>query len=506
MSTRARSILLALAVLLIALNLRPAVVGVSPLLTQIQADLGIGSAVAGLLTTLPVLCFGLLAPTSGTLIRRIGLETTLLAALVVLTAGILVRLVPSLATLLAGSVLAGVAIAVGNTLMPVVVKRDFPHRTGLMTGAYSTMLSGGGALAAAVMVPIENATGLGWRPALSLWAVLSGLAILLWLPWVRSSRRAGTAGTARSAAPVRGLWRSPLAWQVTLTMGLQSLQFYSFTAWAPTLFVDRGRSAAEAGLLLSLAGLCSLVTSAATPVLATRRPSQFHLVALLVGLWVVGYVGLLIAPGSLAPLWMVLVGLGQGVGISLGLTLITLRSPDAAHTSQLSGMAQGVGYVIAAAGPLGLGAIHDATGSWTWPVVALLVMLVPLTVAGLGAARDRHVGAPPAPEPEPEAVAAAARAVDTVPAGDGAPRLRGRVHARGEPVSGASVTLVDDAGRQLGRTETADDGSYALEVPGTSALLVCAAEGHEPVARRATAGRADVELAPRATDEPIAGR
>ncbi|GAA4848705.1 CynX/NimT family MFS transporter [Actinomycetospora corticicola] len=391
---RLRAALLVVAVLLIALNLRPAVVAVSPLVAQIRADLGISSAVAGLVTTLPVLCFGLLAPVAGRLARRIGLETTLLAALLVLTTGILLRLAPSLAALLAGSLLAGVAIAIGNTLMPVVVKRDFPHRTGLMTGAYSTMISGGGALSAAVMVPIEQATGLGWRPALALWAIGAGLAILLWSPWVLAARREAAANpTAVRAAPVRGLWRSPLAWQVTLFMGLQSLQFYSFTAWAPTLFVERGRTPSEAGLLLGLTGVASLVTSALTPVLATRRPSQFHLVAALIGLWVVGYLGLLLAPDASAPLWMAVIGLGQGVGISLALTLITLRSPDAAHTSELSGMAQGVGYVLAAGGPFVLGAVRDLTGGWTWPIVGLLVCLVPLAVAGTGAARDRHVGA-----------------------------------------------------------------------------------------------------------------
>jgi CP family cyanate transporter-like MFS transporter len=398
--SRARTAALVVAVLLIAGNLRPAVVAVSPLLSQIRADLGIGSAVAGLITTLPVLCFGLLAPFAGRLARRTGLETALLAALLVLTAGILVRLVPTLATLLAGSVLAGIAIAIGNTLMPVVVKRDFPHRTGAMTGAYSTLISGGGAVSAAVMVPIEHATGLGWRPALGLWAIGSALAIALWVPWVaRARRRAAAAPPVAPAPPVRGLWRSPLAWQVTLFMGLQSLQFYALTAWAPTLFVDEGRSPTAAGLLLSLAGLCSLLTSAFTPVLAARSRTQLHLVGLLLAVWIAGYVGLLLAPGALAPLWMVLIGLGQGVGISLALTLITLRSPDAAHTAQLSGMAQGVGYVLAAAGPLALGAIHDATGSWTAPVITLLVLLIPLAIAGAGAARDKHVGGPVSHDP-----------------------------------------------------------------------------------------------------------
>jgi CP family cyanate transporter-like MFS transporter len=522
--SRARTAALVVAVLLIALNLRPAVVAVSPLLSQIRDDLDLGGAVGGLLTTLPVLCFGLLAPFAGRLSRRIGLETTLLAALLVLTAGILVRLVPTLAALLAGSVLAGIAIAIGNTLMPVVVKRDFPHRTGVMTGAYSTMISGGGALAAAVMVPVEHATGLGWRPSLALWAVLVALGIVLWVPWViRARRRAAAAPPTVPAAPVRGLWRSPLAWQVTLVMGLQSLQFYALTAWAPTIFVDGGRTPTAAGLLLSLAGVSSLVTSAVTPVLAARSRTQHHLVVLLIALWVVGYLGLLLAPGALAPLWMVLIGLGQGVGISLGLTLITLRSPDAAHTSELSGMAQGVGYVLAAAGPLALGAIHDATGSWTAPVVTLLVLLVPLAVAGAGAARDRHVaGTGPAPDgsatdgPATDGLATDGLATDglatdgsngtmlasnarTAPLTHGVRRtVAGVIRTTGgTPLPGATVTLVDDGGRQLGAARTDGSGGYELVVPPAPCLLVCAAPEHVPDARRAAPGRVDVELEPR---------
>jgi MFS transporter, CP family, cyanate transporter len=515
--SRARTAALVAAVLLIALNLRPAVVAVSPLLSQIRDDLGLGGAVGGLLTTLPVLCFGLLAPFAGRLARRLGLETTLLVALLVLAAGILVRLIPSLTPLLVGSVLAGIAIAVGNTLMPVVVKRDFPHRTGVMTGAYSTMISGGGALAAAVMVPVEHATGLGWRPSLALWAVLVALGVVLWLPWVvRARRQAAAAPPSAPAAPVRGLWSSPLAWQVTLVMGLQSLQFYALTAWAPTIFVDEGRSATEAGLLLSLAGLCSLVTSAITPVLAARSRTQHHLVALLIALWVVGYVGLLLAPGAIAPLWMALIGLGQGVGISLGLTLITLRSPDAAHTSELSGMAQGVGYVLAAAGPLALGAIHDATGSWTVPIITLLVLLVPLALAGIGAARDRHVGhvsegTSPTPDvstlpsshPEPSP-GQGPDDEDAAPAAVVRPTLRGVVRTTaGVPLAGATVTLVDDHGAQLGAAHTDGAGRYELPVPPSPCLLVCAAPEHTPLARRAAPGRADLELEPRPA--PVVG-
>lgn len=505
MSPRARTVALAAVVLLIAANLRPAVVGVSPLAPQIRADLGVGSAVTGLLTAVPVFCFGLLAPVAGRLGRRFGLETTLLVALVVLTAGIVLRLAPSLALLMAGGVLAGLAIAIGNTLMPVVVKRDFRHHTGPMTGAYSTMISGGGALAAAVTVPIEGLTGLGWRPALALWGAFAALAVLLWIPWVRRARRQrGTAGEA-PAPVVRGLWRTPLAWQVTATMGLQSLQFYALTAWAPTLFVEDGATPAQAGLLLSLAGLCSLPSSLLTPILAARRPSQHHLLAVLITLWTVGYLGLLLEPFTLGWLWMALIGLGQGVGISLALTLITLRSPDAAHTAELSGMAQGVGYMVAAFGPFALGALRDATGSWTAPLITLLVLLVPLTIAGIGAARNRHVGRPPG---EPDVDRATDQDTDPAAAnGHAAPdgAVRGRVcSVDGTPLAGATVTLVDARGRELARTRTGPDGAYALDAPDEPALLICAAATHAPQARHLSpvlTGPTDLDLAPAAATE-----
>jgi CP family cyanate transporter-like MFS transporter len=390
--------LAAFAVLLLAANLRPPVVGVAPLVDQAREDLGVSSGVAGLLTSLPVLCFGLLAPIAPRLARRWGLERLLVAALVVLAAGIALRLVDALAVILAGSVLVGTAIAVGNVSLPTLVKRDFPHRTGAMTGAYSTILTGGGALAAAVTVPMQRATGLDWRYTLGLWGLLALATLLVWVP--RARRRTVPASPAGEAAAMRrGLLRDRLAWQVTLFMGLQSLQFYATSAWIPTIFVDAGRSRAAAGLLLALAGFVGLVFSATMPSLAMRRRSQSGLVATTCAFYVLGYVGLIVAPGPLGVLWMVLLGIAQGSNIALGLLLITLRSPDTAHTAELSAMAQGVGYTLAALGPFGLGALHDLSGGWTVPLVVMLVLVVPTVVVGIGAGRDRHVLVAAAPVP-----------------------------------------------------------------------------------------------------------
>lgn len=382
--------LAAFAVLLLAANLRPPVVGVAPLVDQAREGLGVSSGVAGLLTSLPVLCFGLLAPVAPRLARRWGLERLLVAALVVLALGIALRLVSALAVILVGSVLVGTAIAIGNVSLPTLVKRDFPHRTGAMTGAYSMVLTGGGAVAAAVTVPLQRITGLDWRYTLGLWGLLTLVTLVVWLP--RARRRTVPAPPAQEGQTLRSaLLRDPLAWQVTLFMGLQSLQFYALSAWIPTIFVDAGRTPAEGGLLLSLAGFVGLVFSATAPSFAMRRPSQSVVVTATTLFYVVGYVGLLAAPGSLAALWMVLLGIAQGSNIALGLLLITLRSPDTEHTAELSAMAQGVGYTLAAVGPFALGALHDASGGWTVPLVAMLVLVVPLLVVGWGAGRDRHV-------------------------------------------------------------------------------------------------------------------
>jgi MFS transporter, CP family, cyanate transporter len=390
---RGGGFLLAVAILLLAANLRPPVVGVAPLVDQIRADLGVSSAVAGLLTSIPVLCFGLLAPIAPRLARRWGLERVLFAALLVLAAGIALRLVPLLVVLLAGSVLVGAAIAVGNVSLPTLVKRDFPTRTGLMTGAYSMVLTGGGAAAAAVTVPFERATGLDWRLTLGAWGGLTLVTLGVWalrLPRRGAPRPPGPA--TRPGGPLgRAVWRDRLAWQVTLFMGLQSLQFYAVSAWTPTIFIAVGRTPAEAGLLLSLAGVVGLVCSAVAPILAMRRRSQSGLVVGVCAFYLAGYAGLILMPGAAPALWMVLLGIAQGSMIALGLLLITLRSPDAAHTTELSAMAQGVGYTLAALGPFGLGAIHDLTGGWTWPLIVMAALVVPLVIVGIGAGRDRHV-------------------------------------------------------------------------------------------------------------------
>jgi CP family cyanate transporter-like MFS transporter len=375
-----------LAIVLVAANLRPAVVGVAPLLAQIQADERLSATAAGILTALPVLCFGLIAPVAPPLARRLGTERALLTALALLIVGFLVRSSGPLAALFAGTVLLGSAIAIGNVLLPSLIKRDFAHRTGMMTGLYTMAIAGGGALSAGITVPVAQAAGLDWRGALAGWALFALVALLCWLPHVRRAERPARVGGQR----VGGLWRDALAWQVTAYMGLQSLGYFAVTAWLPALLVDRGYDPVTAGYLLSLSTVAGIAGALVAPMLATRGRRQRGLAVGITAVAAVGFLGVL-APIGVEPVAVILLGAAQSAALGLALVLVALRAPDAAHAAQLSGMAQTAGYVVAAAGPFAVGALRDLTGGWTVPLLLLVALLAVQGAAGVLAGRDRHV-------------------------------------------------------------------------------------------------------------------
>src|SRR5215211_7171349 len=243
-----RSVLLVVSIVLLAANLRSALTSVAPLIGQIRTDTGISSGVAGLLTTLPLLAFGVLSPVAPRLARRIGMERMLLASLLLLAVGILLRSAGAVAVLFLGTAVLGAAIVVGNVLLPALVKREFPERVGLMTSVYLTALGISGALAAGVSVPVAQLSGMGWRGSLALWALPAFLAAVAWVPQLRSRDQPENT-SAQSSLGVSDLWRSALAWQVTLFMGLQSLTYYVTLTWLPEILQEDGISAARAGAL-----------------------------------------------------------------------------------------------------------------------------------------------------------------------------------------------------------------------------------------------------------------
>lgn len=381
-----------LTVLVVGLSMRVPIISVSPILPHIQAHYGLGSVSAGLLTTLPVLCFGALALISPLLQRRFGIERALLGTLVLISVGMLVRAVAGSAGLFAGTVLLGAAIAVSNVLIPGFVKRDWSHAAGPLMSVYSLSMSLGPALAAVLTVPLFTLTGGDVRLALLAWLPLPALAWLLLKLLTGRPRPASATALGPASAPARSgrLARDPLAWQVSFHLGLQSLLFYSLSAWLPTLLEEAGLSAVGAGFGFSVFNLVSLAGATAAPLLAVRLRRQGPLALAGAGLWAAGLGGLLAGlPGWW--LYVSLCGLGSGLSFALALTLLVLRTRDAGQAASLSGLAQAVGYTLAATGPLMAGWLRELGGSFTAPLIFLLAAVPFLALAGLLAGRDRFV-------------------------------------------------------------------------------------------------------------------
>lgn len=381
--------------MVVALVLRSPIIAVSPLLDTIQTDTGLSSTIMGMLATLPIICFGAMASAGAYLARRFGIDLVVVALTIGLAVGIVIRSVPSLPALFIGTIILGSAIAIGNVLMPALVKRDFPHHVSLMTSFYVMGISAGGALAAGLTIPIQHRFDLDWRGALAIWVVPVVIAIAVLVPRIAMNRVLHEPHANGVARP--RLWGERLAWQVSLFMGLQSFLFFAVSSWTPAMLIDGGMSESRAGAMLSLMNIVGLFASFAAPILAQRGPDQRWLIAIVVGIWAIAIGGLVIAPTTWTVLWMTCFGIASGAALSVALSLIVLRAPDTAHAAALSGMAQGVGYMIAATGPFLLGALHDAFGGWRIPMATALLVLIPTLFAGLGAGRKRFVGTAAAP-------------------------------------------------------------------------------------------------------------
>jgi CP family cyanate transporter-like MFS transporter len=381
--------LLAAVCLLLAANLRPALTSVGPVLGDIRAATGMSAAAAGLVTTVPLLALAAVSPLAARLGRRVGIERALLGAMAVLTIGLLVRSLGPTGVILAGTAVIGTAIAIGNVLLPGLIKQDFPQRAGVLMGLYSTTLAATAGVASGVSVPLAE-TGIGWRGALAAWAALSGAALVAWRPYARPRPR-GAAGGGTVAVVVR-LRGSVLAWSVTVFMGCNSLLFYALVTWLPTLLEDGGMTSERAGWMLGLMQIAMLPVTMVVPMLATRTGRERSLLVASTAAFIAGILGLLVMATQGVVIWIVLLGLGSGALFSLALSFLVLRAADARHVAALSGMAQSIGYLLAATGPIALGWLHDTTGTWNWPLAALAVVAAVALAAGFGAARDLQVG------------------------------------------------------------------------------------------------------------------
>ncbi|MFG2138811.1 CynX/NimT family MFS transporter [Streptomyces sp. NPDC048650] len=393
---RAHPALLLAGIVLAALNMRAALAGVSPLLGEIGDHFHLAATASSLVTTIPLIFMGLGSIAAPKLARRWGTEAVLCGALVLLCGGIVLRIAPPVVALFAGCAVVGTAIALLNVLMPGLIKRDFPERAAGMTALYSTAMILGATVSAATAVPLEDALG-GWQGSLVSWSLLAAVAAAVWIPQSVIARR-GTRHGAAAATPRHAvedgpkLGRSPLAWRVTLFMGSQSLIAYVIIAWLPTIFTDHGMGKGQAGLVFAFSTLVQMAGSFVVPMLAGRMRRQRLLGVAVSALMACGVTGLLVAPVAGAWLWAALLGIGQGGALGLALTMMVLRSGDAHTAARLSGMAQTGGYLLAAVGPLALGAVHQVTDGWTVPILLLLAVCAGLALLGLGAGRDRRIG------------------------------------------------------------------------------------------------------------------
>ena len=380
--------LLVVAVAAAGFNLRTAITSLPPLFPELAARLDMSPATLSLLATTPVLCFGVVSAFAPWINRRWGEERSLLIALTVLTAGLLLRGAAPSTMLFPGTVLAASAIAVMNVLLSSMVKRRWPERAGLLVGIYLTTLSVGAILSSLLSVPLYQASGGSIPLALGIWAGPAAVAVVLWLPQLRY--RAPGATRSASRAPVRiKVYRFALTWQVTAFFGLQSLLYYAALSWLPTILRDRGASADTAGNLLALMGVGNLAVSFLVPIVAQRMRAQHMLVVPTVAAMALGLAGVVYLPLSSAVAWVLILGAGQNAALSLAIFFTMARAPHAVAAASLSSLAQSVGYLLASAGPLEVGLLHSATGSWNLPVAVLFALNAILLVAGLLAARPR---------------------------------------------------------------------------------------------------------------------
>ena len=376
-----------LAFLLLAANLRPALTGVGPVLDAIRSSLDLSGAAAGFLTTLPLLIFAGFSPFAR-LGRVFGIERTLAGCFALTVVGIGLRSQGSVAALFGGTALFSTGIAVANVLMPTLVKRDFPHQLEAMTSTYLMVMTLTGAIATGLAAPLATGLPGGWRSSLAVWAVFAALALLCWLP---EARKAGAPPIAeRQEAGRTPVWRSALAWQITVFMGLQSLAYYVMISWMPALLADDGVPPSESGSMLTIYQLVAFGMGFVAPALLRRWRDQRALAAgasLLTSLCILG---LMIAP-RLAGLWLAICGISVGFTFILAFALIGMRTIDHRQAASLSTMAQSAAYLIAATGPVAFGWLHDLTAGWTTPMAAFMVVTVVQAAAGFGAGREGHV-------------------------------------------------------------------------------------------------------------------
>src|SRR5690625_26161 len=393
-STKKGSWLLLIGVILVGSNLRVPLTSVGALISFIRDDLGISNALAGSITTLPLLAFALFSPFAPKIANRIGMEWTIAFSLILLIIGITMRSLTGIGFLFIGTLFIGLAIAIGNVLIPGFIKMNFPLKIGLMTGIYAVFMNVFGALGSGLSVPISSVGSVGWQGALGVWVLLAIIAFLIWMPQLRKQRENPKADVSPSQKS-NSLWRSPLAWMITLFMGGQSLAFYTLITWLPDILQSNGYSSSSAGWMVFLMQFSLIPFTFIMPVVAEKMKNQVGLSIGTAVLFIVGFLGLLQGNAMLVPLWAILLGIAGGSAFSLSMMFFTLRTRNGQEAAELSGMAQSFGYLLAAVGPVLVGALHDITGGWVMPLTLLIIISVIVLIAGIASGKEGLVSDKP---------------------------------------------------------------------------------------------------------------
>lgn len=381
--------LLLIGVILIGSNLRVPITSVGALISFIRDDLGISNAIAGLITTLPLLAFALLSPFAPKIANRIGMEWTIALSLALLIVGIIIRSITGIGFLFTGTLFVGLAIAVGNVLIPGIIKMSFPLKIGIMTGIYAVFMNIFGALGSGLSVPIASAGNMGWQGALGIWVLLTVISLLVWIPQLRKQHESPKADVEKDKKT--SLWRSPLAWNVTLFMGGQSLAFYTLITWMPDILHSIGYNANTAGWMVFLMQVALIPTTFVIPVIAEKLKNQIGLAIGTAALFITGFAGLLHGSMMLVPLWAISLGIAGGSGFSLSMMFFTIRTSDGEEAAELSGMAQSFGYLLAAVGPVLVGTLHDISNGWTMPIIFLIIISVIILISGIVSGQEGTV-------------------------------------------------------------------------------------------------------------------
>lgn len=386
--TRFDIVIMVLGIIFLAANLRAPITSVGPIITELSENFSLSPALIGLLTAIPLISFALLSAFAPKVARKFGLEKLLLYSLLILALGLFIRSSGNVYLLFFGAALIGAAITVGNVLMPAFIKKEFPAKVGIVTGIYLVSMNLTSALAAGFSIRIGEVSGMGWKASIGIWGILCLIALLIWYPQARKSPVESAQNNNRSNIT---LWKSRLAWNIALFMGLQSLLFYCLAAWLPAILQSWGMSADRSGWMLSYIQMAQLPIMLIGPILAARMKNQILLVWVTFILLILGLAGIILGKTEYIIPSVIGIGISLGLAFTLAMMFMVLRTRNTSESAELSGMSQTIGYIIAACGPPVFGALFSLTENWYFPLGLLVVAAFVLCGVGLNSAKDRYV-------------------------------------------------------------------------------------------------------------------